>query len=76
MADHAHAILADRPPHVAHHFDSAEQQHAAAKLGMWLFLITEILLFSGLFVGYAIFRALHPEIFTEASKFLNVKLGP
>ena len=35
----------------AHHFYDAEQQANSAKLGMWLFLVTEVLLFSGLFVG-------------------------
>src|SRR5437773_2759924 len=55
---HGHGTHAHGHPHLAHHFDSMETQHNAAKLGMWLFLATEILLFAGLFVAYSIFRAL------------------
>ena len=62
-------------PHLAHHFETADQQHDAAKLGMWIFLVTEILLFSGLFVAYAAFRAMHPEVFVNASKLLDLSLG-
>ena len=52
-----------------------EQQYASAKLGMWLFLATEILLFSGLFLAYGAFRAFHPEVFNQASRLLDLKLG-
>lgn len=58
-----------------HHFDSHEQQFAAGKLGMWLFLAGEVLFFSGLFCAYAILRTLHPESFAMASQLLDVKLG-
>ena len=61
--------------HVAHHFHSAAQQFAAGKLGMWLFLATEVLFFSGLFVAYATYRNLHPEVFASASEHLNTTLG-
>jgi cytochrome c oxidase subunit 3 len=57
------------------HFQRPEQQVDAAKLGMWLFLATEILIFGGLFVAYAVYHNLHPELFKAAHKFLNVKLG-
>lgn len=60
---------------VAHHFDSAKQEFESSKLGMWLFLVTEILLFGGLFVAYIIFRIKYPEMFHEASKFLNRPMG-
>jgi cytochrome c oxidase subunit 3 len=62
-------------PSVAHHFESAEQQFAAGKLGMWLFLGSELLFFSGLFVAYAIYRSSHPEIFIEGHKHLSVAMG-
>ena len=62
-------------PHLAHHFDSTEQQFEADKLGMWIFLVTEILFFSGLFCAYAVYRANHPEIFEYAHLFLNRTLG-
>jgi len=61
--------------HVQHHFADAEQQRDSAKLGMWLFLLTEILLFGGLFVAYGIFRAWNPEMFFNAHKALDVNLG-
>jgi cytochrome c oxidase subunit 3 len=60
---------------VAHHFADAQQQADSAKLGMWIFLITEILLFGGLFCAYSIYRAWNPEVFYNASKALNVQLG-
>lgn len=60
---------------LADHFALPEQQIEAGKLGMWLFLATEILLFGGLFVAYSVFNYLHPEVFMEAHKFLDVKLG-
>jgi cytochrome c oxidase subunit 3 len=61
--------------HLAHHFQSPEQQFAAGKLGMWIFLLTELLLFGGLFCGYAVVRANHPEIFFYAERFLDKTLG-
>jgi len=62
-------------PHLHHHFDTPEQQFDAGKLGIWLFLATEILLFGGLFCAYAIYRANHPEIFVYAHQFLDKVLG-
>jgi cytochrome c oxidase subunit 3 len=63
------------PDYVQHHFASAEQQRDSSKLGMWIFLITEVLFFGGLFAAYAVYRAWNPEIFVEAHKALNWKLG-
>lgn len=60
---------------VPNHFESAEQAFDASKLGLWLFLVTEILLFGGLFVAYIIYRGLYPEMFFEASHHLNRVLG-
>lgn len=70
--DHGHG---DRPSHLHHHFDTVEQQFDSDKLGMWLFLVTEILLFGGLFCAYAYYRAHHPEIFIYAHKYLDKSLG-
>jgi len=64
-----------RPAFLQHHFADAEQQAESAKLGMWIFLLTEILLFGGLFGFYAFYRAWLPETFIEASKQLDVTLG-
>jgi len=61
--------------YLAHHFSDAGQQRESAKLGMWIFLVTEILLFSGLFVFYAVFRSWNPDMFTNAHRFLDVRLG-
>ena len=61
--------------HLQHHFDTPEQQFDAGKLGIWLFLATEILLFGGLFCAYAIYRANHPEIFVFAHQYLDKVLG-
>jgi cytochrome c oxidase subunit III len=71
--DHGHDH--DHPSFLAHHFDTPEQQFDSGKLGMWLFLVTEILFFSGLFCAYAIFRSMRPDVFEGASQFLNTKLG-
>ena len=65
----------ERPEFLAHHFDTPRQQFEAAKLGMWLFLATEVLLFGGLFCVYAIFRGNHPEMFEYASQFLDTRWG-
>lgn len=62
-------------PFIAHHFDTPEQQFDSGKLGIWLFLVTEILFFSGLFCAYTLYRVVHPEIFVEASEFLDKFLG-
>ncbi len=62
-------------PFLAHHFESQQQQFDAGKLGMWLFLVTEILFFSGLFVAYAVYRSNHPEVFIDAHKYLDKTLG-
>ncbi len=69
--EHTH----EHAPHLAHHFSEMEQQRESAKLGMWIFLLTEILLFGGLFTVYAIFRAWNPDMFYNAHKHLNVFLG-
>jgi cytochrome c oxidase subunit 3 len=57
-----------------HHVDPAVE-YSSSKLGMWLFLGTEVLLFGGLFAAYAIFRAKYPEMFMEQHLELNKKLG-
>ncbi|MEI8256658.1 MAG: cytochrome c oxidase subunit 3 family protein [Deltaproteobacteria bacterium] len=65
----------DHPAFLAHHFDTPEQQFDSAKLGMWVFIVTEILMFGGLFVAYAIFRSREPEIFHLAHERLNKLMG-
>jgi cytochrome c oxidase subunit 3 len=61
--------------YVAHHFPNLTQQEHAARLGMWLFLATELLLFGGLFTAYSVYRFLFSETFAQASHLLDVRLG-
>jgi cytochrome c oxidase subunit 3 len=63
------------PSNLQHHFISSEQQFESSKLGMWLFLATEILLFGGMFVAYGIYRVLYPELYEAASLQLDTVLG-
>lgn len=71
METHSHASGV----HVAHHFDSAEQQFESARLGMWLFLVTEVMFFGGIFAGYLIYRSKFPAAFAEGSGHLDVVWG-
>lgn len=59
----------------AHHFTDMEQQREAGTLGMWAFLITEILFFGGLFCVYLVYRTKYPDVFIQASQQLDVILG-
>lgn len=61
--------------HLEHHFVTSEQQFDAAKMGMWLFLVTEILLFSGMFVIYTVYRSWHPEVFAHSAELLDWRMG-
>ena len=58
-----------------HHFDDMEQQAEASSLGMWVFLVTEIMFFGGLFMAYLAYRTANPAGFQEASHHLNVTWG-
>lgn len=60
---------------LAHQFDDPDQQHEAASLGMWAFLITEIMFFGGLFAAYTVYRIQYPAAFVAASHLLDYKLG-
>ena len=63
------------PPFLAHHFDTPQQQFESGKLGMWVFLATEILMFGGLFCAYSVYRANHPEVFLYAHHYLDTTWG-
>ncbi|MGA2508883.1 MAG: cytochrome c oxidase subunit 3 family protein [Candidatus Acidiferrales bacterium] len=63
------------PPGFAHQFETVGQQREAGRLGMWVFLVTEILFFGGMFASYTIYRALHYESFVTGSHLLEVKFG-
>jgi cytochrome c oxidase subunit 3 len=60
---------------LAHQFDDLAQQLDASTFGMWVFLITEIMFFGGLFAGYAVYRSAYPEAFAEGSLHLDIVLG-
>lgn len=69
MSDAAHS------PHLAHHFESMQQQKSAATLGMWVFIAQEIMFFGGLFLTYTVYRNLYPAAFVEGSHHLDLALG-
>jgi cytochrome c oxidase subunit 3 len=56
-------------------FDTSEQQKDASTLGMWIFLITEVMFFGGMFLAYTIYRSAYPDLFGYASTSLNVYIG-
>jgi len=69
------AASTEHNPALRHHFASVEQQKNSASLGMWLFLVTEIMFFGGMFCAYLIYRLAHFNDFAAASRSLNIKLG-
>ncbi len=62
-------------PHLQHHFVALEQQHEASTLGMWAFLITEIMFFGGLFTLFIVYVSSYAEAFAEGSHHLDIVLG-
>src|ERR1051326_7656377 len=58
-----------------HHFDTTEQQAESSTLGMWVFLITEVMFFGGMFGGYTVYRNLYSDAFASTSLFMNVTIG-
>jgi cytochrome c oxidase subunit III len=75
MAEASQPPLAEHPPHLAHQFSDLNQQFDAATLGMWVFLVTELMFFGGLFTGYAIYRHLYLAGFEAGSRLLEVQFG-
>jgi cytochrome c oxidase subunit 3 len=74
VADHP-ASLAVHEPALRHHFDDSAQQFDSSTLGMWLFLVTEIMFFGGMFGGYTVYRNMYPDAFASTSHFMNVTIG-
>src|SRR5436190_2560955 len=64
-----------RHPYLAEHYETIEKQDHAVRLGMWLFLGTEVLLFAGLFLGYTVYRHFYHEAFHECSRSLSLAFG-
>src|SRR5689334_2146235 len=78
MASHStsgHGAHGAHHPKLQHHFYSMAQQLEASTLGMWVFLVTEIMFFGGLFMAYIVYRWMYPDAWVESSNLLNVKLG-
>ena len=69
LSDHAHTA------HHLHQFETAEQQYEAASLGMWAFIIQEILFFGGLFGAYTVYRNTYIDAFTAGSHHLDIFWG-
>jgi cytochrome c oxidase subunit 3 len=74
LADHTTALAA-HGPELRHHFDDSAQQLESSTLGMWVFLVTEIMFFGGMFASYTVYRNLYPEAFASASHSMNVLIG-
>jgi len=66
---HAHA------PYLRHHFETVEQQREASSFGMWLFLLTEVMFFGGMFTAYLIYRNWYYPAFVVGSHQLSIVLG-
>ncbi len=62
-------------PQHRHHFETEEQQREAGSFGMWLFLLTEIMFFGGMFFAYLLYRNWYYPAFAVASNQLNVPEG-
>src|ERR1700675_840298 len=69
LADHVETL------ELREQFETAEQQKDASTLGMWIFLITEIMFFGGMFAVYTVYRRAYPDVFAIASTSLNAVIG-
>ncbi len=83
IATHPHThetAVAEHHEHVAlpqhrHHFETEQQQREAGSFGMWLFLLTEIMFFGGMFFAYLLYRNWYNPAFIAASHQLSITLG-
>src|SRR5579875_963953 len=71
FTEHEHLSL----PQLRHHFETEEQQREAGSFGMWLFLLTEIMFFGGMFFAYLLYRNWYYDAFFTASNQLSIPLG-
>jgi cytochrome c oxidase subunit 3 len=74
LAD-THAPVLEHSPHLQHHFDDMHQQFDSATLGMWVFLLTEIMFFGGMFGAYTVYRTMYPAAFHTTSQFMDPMWG-
>jgi cytochrome c oxidase subunit 3 len=72
---HVSTAAAHHDPFVAHQFDDRTQQKDAVTLGMWAFLVQEVLFFGGIFTGYTVYRSYYPDAFIAGSHHLDIRWG-
>jgi cytochrome c oxidase subunit 3 len=78
LADHSAVLVHEEhenPNALQHHFETPAQQKEASTIGMWVFLLTEIMFFGGLFLAYLAYRSAYPLAFASASNKTNLWLG-
>lgn len=75
IAVHADSHSHAGHPALQHHFQTLNQQQEAATLGMWIFLVTEVMFFGGLLMAYLLYRVWYPEAWAEGSLELDIRLG-
>jgi len=75
MSTDSHAVNSGHKHHFAHHFKDAMHEFLSSKEGIWLFMVTEIVMFGGLFVGYFLMHAMYPATFSEGASHLDWKMG-
>ena len=69
---HGHA---PHHPALQHHFETLEQQKEASTLGMWIFIVQEVMFFGGLLMAYFLYRVWYHEAWIEGSQELDIRLG-
>src|SRR3954467_14969476 len=74
-AGRSDVVTPHHPRALAHQFEDLGQQREAATLGMWVFLVTEVLFFGGLFATYSIYRSWYADAFAAASHELLIWPG-
>ncbi len=77
MDNHTAVVTTEELEHTTlkHHFENAAQQKDASTVGMWVFLVTEIMFFGGLFLAYFVYRQAYPVAFASASNKTNLWIG-
>jgi len=75
MATHADSIDHYHPPGLQHQFEDMKQQEESVSIGMWMFLVQEIMFFGGLFTVYLVFRSRFPFAFAAGSNHLDAFWG-
>lgn len=75
MATHGDSTEHYHPPGLQHQFEDMKQQEESVAIGMWMFLVQEIMFFGGLFTVYLVFRSKFPMAFAAGSNHLDAFWG-